>query len=259
MQKVRILEKQVGKKFERKQVPSGKDVCEKQLFSFINKISNVQVDEVQIEQYLPDIYENLQHLDREELIKHFVSVELNRFLDYYKDAKDLNTVVIGNSEFRNRTTGSDRGRRSLSPNYSSREGYSRGNNGYSSGNGEGDRNGSGRRRSYSNEDNEGPRNSRSSERNFRNNDVTFSRFYINVGEKHKMTPPRIIGIINERMQSNEASIGKISIMDKLSAFDIDTRYESDVITAFEDARFENRPLMVELVGNEPPKRTRKKS
>lgn len=91
--KVRDLERMVGKKFERKMVPNGFEVCEKQLFNFVDKVENIEVDEKQIEQYLAPIYKKLDWLSREDLIKHFVSVEFNRFLEYYKNAQDLNANV----------------------------------------------------------------------------------------------------------------------------------------------------------------------
>ncbi len=91
--KVRDLERLIGKKFERKMVPNGFEVCEKQLFNFVDRVENIEVDEKQIEQYLAPIYKKLDWLSREDLIKHFVSVEFNRFLDYYKNASDLNANV----------------------------------------------------------------------------------------------------------------------------------------------------------------------
>mgnify|MGYP000574622078 FL=1 len=54
-----------------------------------NKIKNVNVDEKQIEPFLQDIYSKLESLSREDLIKHFVSSEFNRFLDYYKNSRDI--------------------------------------------------------------------------------------------------------------------------------------------------------------------------
>jgi ATP-dependent RNA helicase DeaD len=83
------LERMTRKSFERKKVPGGREICEKQLFNLVDKVENTEVDS-QIEQYLPVIYKKLSWLSREELIKHFVSVEFNRFLTYYKDSSDLN-------------------------------------------------------------------------------------------------------------------------------------------------------------------------
>ncbi len=91
--KIRDLEKITRKKFDKKLVPSGKDICEKQLFNLVDRVENINVDNTQIDQYLPDIYKKLEWLSREELIKHFVSVEFNRFLEYYRNAGDLNVDV----------------------------------------------------------------------------------------------------------------------------------------------------------------------
>ena len=88
--RIKDLERRVGKPFERKKVPTGKEICEKQLFHLVEKVENVEVEEKQIMEFLPVIFNKLSWLDREELIKRFVSVEFNRFLAYYKDAKDIN-------------------------------------------------------------------------------------------------------------------------------------------------------------------------
>ncbi len=86
------IERMTRKTFEKKMVPGGKEICEKQLLNLVDKIENTVVDQINIEKYLPAIYEKLEWLDREELIKHFISVEFNRFLEYYKDAPDLNVA-----------------------------------------------------------------------------------------------------------------------------------------------------------------------
>ena len=88
--RIRELEHIIGKKFNHRMIPGGREICEKRLFNLIDKVENVEVDESKIESFMPDIYKKLEWLSREELIKHFVSVEFNRFLEYYKDAPDLN-------------------------------------------------------------------------------------------------------------------------------------------------------------------------
>ncbi|MBL7109701.1 MAG: DEAD/DEAH box helicase [Candidatus Marinimicrobia bacterium] len=89
--KIKAIERISGISFSRESVPSGKDICKKQLYALIDKIEKVEVDETQIEPFLPEIYNKLEWLDRERLIRHFVSAEFNRFLAYYKNAKDINT------------------------------------------------------------------------------------------------------------------------------------------------------------------------
>jgi len=88
--KIRQIERVIGKKFIKAEIPSGFDVCEKQLFALIHKVHNVEVNEQQIDQYIPRIMDEFAELSKEDLIKRFASLEFNRFLDYYKNAPDLN-------------------------------------------------------------------------------------------------------------------------------------------------------------------------
>lgn len=90
MTKLRAIEKKVGKEFVKGMVPSGKEICKKQLFTLVDKVKEVEVNTHQIDEFLPSVYEKLASLSREELITHFVSVEFNRFLAYYNNAEDVN-------------------------------------------------------------------------------------------------------------------------------------------------------------------------
>lgn len=89
MGKIRQIERIIKKKFTKCEIPSGFDVCEKQLFALIHKVHNVQVNE-QIDQYLERINAEFADVSKEDIIKRFASLEFNRFLDYYKNAPDLN-------------------------------------------------------------------------------------------------------------------------------------------------------------------------
>ncbi len=86
---VRRIEKMINKSFEMADVPTGRKICEKQLFHLIDKVERVEIDHTQIESYLPAIYRKLEWIDKQELIQRFVSLEFNRFLSYYKDATDI--------------------------------------------------------------------------------------------------------------------------------------------------------------------------
>ncbi|MFC5282893.1 DEAD/DEAH box helicase [Pedobacter alpinus] len=113
--KIRQIEKQIGKSFTKAEVPTGFDVVEKQLFGLIHKVHNVEVNETQIEQYLPRIMAEFVDLSKEDIIKRFVSLEFNRFLDYYKGARDLNAGADDrNSERGERGERSERGGRGTS-------------------------------------------------------------------------------------------------------------------------------------------------
>ncbi len=88
--RIPMIEKIIGKKFEQKPVPSGDEICKKQLFKLIDRMEKVNVDEKQIEPFMDKVNKKLEWLSKEEIIKHFVSLEFNRFLEYYKNAPDLN-------------------------------------------------------------------------------------------------------------------------------------------------------------------------
>jgi ATP-dependent RNA helicase DeaD len=88
--KIPQIEKIIGKKFEKLPVPNGEEICKKQLFRLIDRMEKAEVDEEQIEPFMETVNKKLAWLTKEDIIKKFVSLEFNRFLDYYKDAPDLN-------------------------------------------------------------------------------------------------------------------------------------------------------------------------
>jgi len=88
--KIKRIEKIVGRPFEKAMIPTGKEVCEKQLFNHIDRIEHVDINREEIDDYLPVVFRKLEWMSREELITRMVALNFNRFLDYYKDAVDLN-------------------------------------------------------------------------------------------------------------------------------------------------------------------------
>lgn len=89
--KIREIEKIMNKKFEQSTIPSGDDICEKQLFAFADKIEKVKVNEDEIARLLPSVYRRLEWLEKEDIIKRVVSLEFNRLIDYYRDAEEIET------------------------------------------------------------------------------------------------------------------------------------------------------------------------
>lgn len=90
MRKIKTLERMVGKDFEKGVIPKGREITEIRLLDVIKKLKAVKVDEENIAEFMPDIYASLEDLDKEQLIKHVVSMEFNRLVAYYKNAPDLN-------------------------------------------------------------------------------------------------------------------------------------------------------------------------
>ncbi len=107
--KLSPIERIIGKSFVQKQVPDGKEILKKQLLKLIDKVIDTEVNESQINEHLPAIHEKLEGLDRDELIKKFVSLEFNTFLSYYENANDLNDISRGRD--RDRGERSSRGSR----------------------------------------------------------------------------------------------------------------------------------------------------
>lgn len=109
--RLKQIEKIARKKFERKMVPGGDEICEKQLFHLIDRVQNVEINETQIEKYLPQILEKFEGMSHDDIVKHFVSLEFNQLLDYYKNSRDLNVRTDASRDsFQRSDRGSDRDR-----------------------------------------------------------------------------------------------------------------------------------------------------
>ncbi len=87
---INALEKMSGKSFTKKELPSGEEICAIRMLDLIDTVKETEVNEEQMAKFLPQAMEKLADMEREELIKHFLSVEFNQFLEYYKNASDLN-------------------------------------------------------------------------------------------------------------------------------------------------------------------------
>ncbi len=199
--KINDIERKFNLKFENAKVPTGNDICTVQLYSLIDKIQKIEVNEEQIAPFLPAIYEKLDSLSREDLIKHFVSAEFNRFLTYYKNARDITTKDRGNRD-----------------------------------------NGSKERRS----------------RSERRRDSNLSRLYINAGNKAGLNPGRLIGLINNALDSGDANIGEIEILGKFSFFEIDTDVVEKLQKKLTGQKFEGISLVVQVSNEKPNYKDKKK-
>ncbi|MDR2057829.1 MAG: DEAD/DEAH box helicase [Dysgonamonadaceae bacterium] len=108
--KIREIEKIINKKFEQGTIPSGKQICEKQLFSFADKLEKVKVNEEEIQSIMPSIYRRLDWLGKEDVIKRLISLEFNRLIDYYQDAVDIEAPQEGGWKKQEKNSREKRGR-----------------------------------------------------------------------------------------------------------------------------------------------------
>jgi ATP-dependent RNA helicase DeaD len=105
LSKVKQIEKTLKAPFTRMMIPTGPEVCQKQLLALMRKVHEVKVNEEDIAEFLPAVYDELKDLTKQELIKRFASIEFNRFLEYYKNAADLNSEGGQRSSEENYITG----------------------------------------------------------------------------------------------------------------------------------------------------------
>ena len=108
--KIKSIERIIGKEFEKGEIPSGDEVSKAQLFHLIETVKTTEVKE-ELGKYLPAILEQFEDLEKEDIIKLFVSSEFNPMLEYYQKSYDLNASVSARDRERgDRDGGRDRGR-----------------------------------------------------------------------------------------------------------------------------------------------------
>lgn len=189
--KVKDVEKFISSPIELKQVPTGEEICERRMFNLIEKIENTEVDNVQIDPYMDAVYSKLEGLDRDELIKRFVSAEFNAFLEYYKNSSDINASS----------------------------------------------------------DNRGDRGERK-ERGRRSN-KNFTRFFINLGEKHRVKAPNLIGMVNEFTRNRNIEIGKIEVLRNFSFFEVEEEFANIILESFNGKDRDGHEIDVQISKPEP--------
>lgn len=117
--RMREIEKIINKKFLAGEMPTGKQICEKQLIKVIDDIEKVKVNEEEIADFLPDVYRKLEWLEKEDIIKRMVSLEFNRFIEYYRNAPEIEVVTEkrGREDKEANVKGERRGARHAEPGY----------------------------------------------------------------------------------------------------------------------------------------------
>ena len=120
--RIKQVEKVIQKQFVQGTLPDPKDICAKQLYHVIDEIERVEVDEEEIAQFLPEVAKRWEWLDKEDLIKRVLSREFGRFLQYYANAPEIQTVDVKSGKKDTAGEGSGKRRRSGGK---AEEGYTR--------------------------------------------------------------------------------------------------------------------------------------
>lgn len=125
--KIRQLERMINARFNKMDAPSGKEVCRKQFFHFMDKLMQADVSHGDYETYMPDLMKKFEDISKEEVLQRVAALEFNHFLKYYENAEDLNAIGMRRDFNQRNDQGAQRdgGRRERN-NYSQRDtGYTR--------------------------------------------------------------------------------------------------------------------------------------
>lgn len=195
--KLRDIEQFIKIKFQTAKVPTGNEVCGKQLHFLIEKVSKTTVNQEEIAPYMDEIEQKLGHLTQFEIIQKFISAEFNRFLDYYKNSVDLNESI---QEDRSRERSSDR--------------YDRRDDRRKTGDRDrrDDRRGDDRRRDRRDDRGDFSRSG------YDNKD--FKRFFISLGEKDRVKKGGIVKELCDQTGIKSVNIGKIEVKEEFSFIEI---------------------------------------
>ena len=207
--RIQLIEKRCKIHFDWGKLPDGPAICKKQLLHQIDKIVDTEVNDADIAAYLPAIHTALSGLDKEELIKRFVSAEFSRFIEYYRHAGDINVKP------RKKVTGTKKPKSQLKPNKK-----------FTAGNAAGQ--------------SKPPVTSRINSRKTQ-------RFFINVGRLDKINAGAIVRLICDHSGIRSNKIGQIDLKREFSFFEVEQRVAEKVRQSIKNARLDGRAVKIQAI------------
>lgn len=200
--KLRQIERIVQLAFHKMEIPSGKDVCRKQFFSFMDKLLQTDISHGDYESYVPMLAEKFADISKEEVLKRVAAMEFDRFLKYYENAEDLNV--------RERSIGRERDPRGGEKReYGRREGGA----------------GEGRPRA----------------RDF-NSNGEYTRLFVNLGTKDGFYKASFLQFILDMSDLRKEVLGRIDMKEMNSWIEIDKRSASQMIRAIDGKNYKGRRI-----------------
>lgn len=211
--KIYELERIVEKKFVKVNVPTGPEVCQNQLLALIHRAHQVEVNEEQLAPFMDQINKEFEDMSKEDVIKRFASMEFNRFLEYYRDARDLN--MSGGDFGRTERGTSERGGRS-------------------------------ERFSDRNERSGGRERSPRGEGGTIYPQTGYDRFFINIGNLDKVNKGDLLRLICDNSNVRGGSIGRIDMKDKFSFFEVESKFKKEIVESLKSISYNGRSLRIDL-------------
>jgi ATP-dependent RNA helicase DeaD len=224
--KLAEVERKAGITFDLAKVPTGYSICEKQLYAMVNKLVTVDINQKEVGKFLDPVYETLADLSKEELIQRFISIEFNRFLDYYRGAKDINAsskAGAGGKPNRKFDAAKKTGPKKFSKN----------------------KNGSFKDDSFRKD--KGPR-----------KDHQTQSFFINFGKMDNIQKGAITRLLCDRSGISNSQIGKIEILREFSFVEIDTHVADTVLKSMKRAKLDGREVTIQPAQRKQARPKRKK-
>jgi len=233
---LRQISRMVNRPFDRLEIPTGSEICGKQLFNWVRKLENVNTIHREIERLLPEIQERVASLGRDELLKRVLSLEFDRFLDDYRNGEDIFSPA-------EKTEKESRGKdwkesRSSSRRKDRKEDHD-GNGGHKAWSNHEGESGSYGRNGKNGKNGKSGKNSRS----YHQSDST--RLFINLGKSDGFYPEQLIDLLNSRTKGKKIPVGKIDLMKNFSFFEVEKEFSGPVIKALNNSRFGGTRVVVE--------------
>jgi ATP-dependent RNA helicase DeaD len=192
--RIHRIEQVLGRRILESRIPGGREICESRLLNLIDRVTEVEVNNDAIAPYLDAVRAKLENVEREELLRRFVSVEFNRFLEEYGNAADLNPPPA--------------------PKRTRQEVVHFAGDGASLRRGERPTGG-------------------------------MVRLRVNVGRRHSILPPQIIGLVNQATHSRDIRLGRIDINTEWSDIQVDASMAERVEAALRGFDFKGMKIRVE--------------
>jgi ATP-dependent RNA helicase DeaD len=207
--KIRQLERQLRVPVTKGLIPSAADICEVQLMQLVSRVEQTEVKEKDISRFIPMLLEKFENLSKEEVIKKFISMEFNRFIEYYERAGDLNIDER------------DKGGRGRDRDRDFEGGFERG----------------GRERRDRND--RGGRSGNETE-------AGKTRFFVSIGREQNFNPGAMVRVICDATGLRSNLIGRIQVMGGFSFFEADSEHTNTILKNVNGQNYEGNTLRVEI-------------
>ena len=228
--KLKRIEQIIKKPIEIKRVPEGQEICGVQLQDLISKVLAVEVNEEKINTLLAPVRHRFDGMSSDEILKKFASFEVNRILEYYENAPDINLDVEKEIERRKDSEERNRERKERRRRDSER------------GRGRDDRRGSRDEKRADRRDRDERRGGGRGDSEGR----SYTRFFMNIGKKEQLDQGKLLKLLNEHANDRDIHYGAIDIMRSFSFFEVESKYTDKILRSLENAKYEGMPVSVQV-------------